>query len=87
MAENEPMGFLFKLLKDIREKILEKIIIPGIDISWWEFVLGLIVVSILVTVLINAVKVTGDNAFGGGHVAREREKARAERNSSSRSSD
>lgn len=63
------MDVLFQLMDIIRTEILEKLTIPGLGISWWKFSIYLLILSVVVTVLINAVKVSGSSA---GKSARRR---------------
>lgn len=63
------MQVLFDLMDTIRTEILENLMIPGLGISWWKFSIYLLIISVVVTVLINAVKVSGSNA---GKSARRR---------------
>lgn len=51
------------LMNTIREDILEKFIIPGIGISYWKFLIYLAVAGVVITVLINGVKVSSGNAY------------------------
>ena len=76
---------LFYILNTVREKILEGFIIPGLNMSYWEFLCMLAIVGIVITVLINSVQV------GAGHGARlenikEKERARVSVRKSSNSS-
>lgn len=48
------------LMKLVRTKILEGLILPELDISYWDFCIILAVVGIVATVLINAVKISGN---------------------------
>ena len=50
---------LFWMLEQVRTKILEGFIIPDLDISYWEFCIYSAIVGVVVTVLINGVKVSG----------------------------
>jgi len=53
---------LLYILKYIRENLLEKFNIPGLEMSYWEFLIMLAIVGIVITVLINAVQVSGSSA-------------------------
>lgn len=50
---------IFWLLELVRTKILEAFIIPDLEISYWEFLIYSAIVGVVVTVLINGVKVSG----------------------------
>ena len=50
---------LFWMLEQVRSKILEGFIIPELNISYWEFCIYSAIVGVVVTVLINGVKVSG----------------------------
>lgn len=76
---------LFYILNTVREKILEGFIIPGLNMSYWEFLCMLAIVGIVITVLVNSVQV------GAGRGARsedinEKERARVSVRKSSNSS-
>lgn len=58
------MQDLFDIMTLIREKILEKLIIPGLDISWWKFSIYLLIIGVVVTVLINGVRISSGKAAG-----------------------
>lgn len=57
---------LFWILNYIREELLEKFILPELDISYWKFLIILAMVSVVVAVLINSVRVSGSAAFSVG---------------------
>lgn len=50
---------IFWLLELVRTKILEAFIIPDLNISYWDFCIYSAIVGVVVTVLINGVKVSG----------------------------
>jgi len=50
------------LMNTVRTEILEKFIIPGIGISYWKFLIYLAVAGVVITVLVNGVKVSSGNA-------------------------
>lgn len=50
---------LFWMLNYIRENLLEKFILPELGISYWEFCIYLAMAAVVITVLINSVKVSG----------------------------
>lgn len=47
----------FWLMKLVRTEILEGLILPELDISYWDFCIILAVVGIVATVLINSVRI------------------------------
>lgn len=47
------------LLKLVREEVLEKFILPELEISYWDFCIYLAIMGVVIVVLINAVKVSG----------------------------
>lgn len=53
---------IFWLLELVRDQILKKFIIPDLDISYWEFCIYGALVAVVVTVLVNAVKVSGSGS-------------------------
>ena len=56
------MQAFFDLMTMVREGILEKLIIPGLGISYWKFCIYLLVIGVVATVLINGVRVSSDKA-------------------------
>lgn len=53
------------LLEYVRENILEKFMLPQLDISYWDFLIYLALASIVIVVLVNKVRLSaiqGDNA-------------------------
>ena len=56
------MQSLFDIMAMVREDILEKLIIPGIGISWWKFSIYLLIIGVVVTVLVNGVRVSSGRA-------------------------
>lgn len=66
MDNSNPLFWFISFLDHLRTNVLEKFIIPGLGISWWHFVISLAVVTIVVVVLINAVRVgavSGSRSF------------------------
>ena len=53
---------LLWMLKYIREELLEKFMIPELNISYWDFCIYLAMAAIVITVLVNSVKVSGSVA-------------------------
>lgn len=51
------MNALLELLTYIRVELLEKVFIPGLGISYWHFLIYLAVASVVVTVLVNGVRI------------------------------
>jgi len=60
------------LMNLVRTEILEGLILPELNISYWEFCIYLAVVGVVATVLINSVRV------GGGAVASSARKREAD---------
>lgn len=52
------MDWFLNMLNVIRERILEALVIPGLGISWWHFCIIILVLGIVITALINAVRVS-----------------------------
>lgn len=68
-------GF-FDLMTMVREDILEKLIIPGLGISWWKFSVYLLIIGVVVTVLVNGVRVSSSRAASSSrHNARPRDES------------
>lgn len=59
------MESLFEIMTLVREEILETTIIPGLGISWWKFSIYLLIIGVVVTVLINGVRVSSSKAARG----------------------
>lgn len=64
------------LLTLIREKILEVFILPELEISYWDFIIYMALAAVVITVLINGVRVSGSANVREGE-KRERRAARA----------
>lgn len=60
------MQSLFDIMTMVREDILEKLIIPGIGISWWKFSIYLLIIGVVVMVLVNGVRVSSGRAASSG---------------------
>lgn len=56
------MDYFLEVMEIIRTHILEKFILPGIGVSYWSFLIGLLVAGIVITVLINAVRASSSSA-------------------------
>lgn len=54
------------ILKTVRTELLEKFIIPDLNISYWDFCIYLLIVGVVATVLINSVSVAGGKAASVG---------------------
>ena len=50
---------LLWILKYIREELLEKFMIPELNISYWDFCIYLAMAAVVIAVLVNSVKVSG----------------------------
>lgn len=53
------ISYFIWLMKLVRTKILEGLILPELDISYWDFCIILAVVGVVATVLINSVRISG----------------------------
>lgn len=75
---------IFWLLELVRTRILEAFILPDLNISYWEFLIYSAIVGVVVTVLINGVKVSGSaqnfsvRESKYHEVLRQRERVRAD---------
>lgn len=58
------MDSLYELLTMIREDVLEKVVIPGLGISYWKFCIYLLIIGVVVTVLINGVRISSGREAG-----------------------
>lgn len=64
--------FFLELLKSIRTDILQKFLLPGLgNLSYWAYLLGLLVVAIVVTVLVNVVR-SGHVSHSPGRTSNQR---------------
>ena len=72
------------LLRHVREEIFEKFILPELEISYWDFCIYLSIISVVIVVLINAVKVSGGQSQFSSkeesyrNTLRERERVKAD---------
>ena len=62
---------IYWLLNYVRENILEKFMLPELNISYWDFCIYLAIAGVVIVVLINAVRVSGSSAISNS----ERRKA------------
>ena len=49
--------FFFSFMKMLRVDILDKFEIPGIGVTYWDFLIGLAITAIVLTVLVNTVRI------------------------------
>lgn len=56
------ISYILWLLEYVREEILEKFILPELNISYWDFCVYLAIIGVVIVVLINSVKVSGTQA-------------------------
>lgn len=54
------------IMNYVREEILEKFILPEIGISYWEFCIYLAIAAIVITLLINSIKVSSQKGQSAG---------------------
>lgn len=76
------------IMKYVREEILEKFILPELGISYWDFCLYLAIAAIVITLLVNSIRVSGNASFASSvkekneknyqNVLRERERVKAD---------
>lgn len=78
---------MFWLLKYVRENILEKFILPELNLSYWEFCIYLAIAGVVIVVLVNAVQVSGSLNLNSRkennyhQVLRQRERVKADERS------
>lgn len=53
--------FFFSLLKMLRVDILDKFELPGIGVTYWDFLIGLAITAVVLTVLVNTVRIGSVN--------------------------
>lgn len=58
--------FFLSYLKMIRVEVLEKFTIPILDVTYWEFIIGVAIASVVITVLVSGVRI----GVVRGHVPR-----------------
>lgn len=75
------MDSLFQIMQTIRTEILEKFTIPGLGISYWKFCIYLLIIGVVVTVLVNGVRVSG-GALSADNRIKDREEQRIARSKS-----
>lgn len=75
------MDMLFEIMTTIRTQILETFTIPGLGISYWKFCIYLLIIGVVITVLINGVRVSG-GALAADNRIKEREEQRIARSKS-----
>ena len=72
------------LLRLVREEVLEKFILPELEISYWDFCIYLAIIGVVIVVLVNAVKVSGGQTQFSSkeesyrNTLRERERVKAD---------
>lgn len=47
---------LFYILNEVREKIFERFILPGLNISYWSFLIWIAIIGMVITLLVNSVR-------------------------------
>lgn len=71
-----PLTWFLSLLENVRIHILESFTLPGLSVSYWDFLIGLAIVSIVITVLVNSVSV--GRIISGGHRSKKPRSSRTE---------
>lgn len=79
------MSNLFEIMTMIREQILETFSIPGLGISYWKFCIYLLIIGVVVTVLINGVRVSAGREPGLRNEAERHKRYMSRRAQSKRS--
>ena len=72
------LDWFLNVLVTVRTEILQRFMIPGLNMSWWSFAVILLVVGILISVLINAVRASAQSSIHERN-ERKREAERKER--------
>lgn len=75
------MEALFQIMQTIRTEILETFTIPGLGISYWKFCIYLLIIGVVVTVLVNGVRVSGGELATSNRI-KDREEQRIARRES-----
>lgn len=57
VSDQGAFNWFVSLLYMIRTQILEKFILPHMNISYWQFAIGLAVAAVVITVLVNVVRI------------------------------
>lgn len=68
-----PLTWFISLIKIIRVNVLEKFILPGLETSYWSFFIGLAIAAIVITVLINTVRIGSVSYSSSKERARQRD--------------
>lgn len=63
LDNSNPLLWFISFLDGLRVEILEKFMIPGLGISYWTFLIGVAIVAVVITVLINSIRVNSVTAY------------------------
>ena len=77
------LDWFLNVLVTVRTEILQRFMIPGLNMSWWSFAVILLVVGVLISVLINAVRASAQSSIHDRN-ERKREAQRKERRQAAR---
>lgn len=77
------LDWFLNVLVTVRTEILQRFMIPGLNMSWWSFAVILLVVGVLISVLINAVRASAQSSIHERN-DRKREAQRKERRQAAR---
>ncbi len=61
LDNSNPIAWFISFLNMLRVDILDRFEIPGIGVSYWDFIIGCAIASIVITVLINTVRIGSVN--------------------------
>lgn len=53
----KPLTFFLEMLKTLRTELLEKFVLPEVGVSYWKYVIGLAIAAVVITVLVNVVRI------------------------------
>lgn len=74
--------YMFWLLAKVRDEILDGLVIPGLDMSYWDFCIYLAIATVVAIVLLNGVRIGGISSSSSSKeekyrdVLRERERVK-----------
>lgn len=57
LDNSNPISWFISFLKMIRVDILDKFVIPGLGITYWDFIIGCAIAAVVITVLVNSVRI------------------------------
>lgn len=50
------ISYMLQVMNTVRVNLLEGFILPELNISYWDFIIALLIIGLLIKVLVNSVK-------------------------------